>query len=125
MALGNHELDMGNEPVAQFVRRIDFPLLAGNWNLSAESDEKTLKISDADNIRSFDTETRAATYIIKEINGEPVALFGLSLDKMADIANPDPDTPFENAVETATATVRLLQSLGINKIILLSHLGYE
>ncbi|HAT7737613.1 TPA: bifunctional metallophosphatase/5'-nucleotidase [Vibrio vulnificus] len=125
MALGNHELDMGNEPVAQFVRRIDFPLLAGNWNLSAESDEKTLKISDADNIRSFDTETRAATYIIKEINGEPVALFGLSLDKMADIANPDPDTPFENAVETATATVRLLQSLGMNKIILLSHLGYE
>ncbi len=36
MALGNHELDMGNEPVGKFIREIEFPLLAGNWNLSRE-----------------------------------------------------------------------------------------
>ena len=36
MALGNHELDMGNEPVALFCQRTQFPLLAGNWDLSNE-----------------------------------------------------------------------------------------
>lgn len=41
MALGNHELDMGNEPVARFLQRIDFPLLAGNWDVSQESTKKT------------------------------------------------------------------------------------
>lgn len=125
MALGNHELDMGNEPVAQFVRRIQFPLLAGNWNLSGENPNKPLTINGCQNIRSFEAETRSAQYIIKEIDGEPVAIFGLSLDKMADIANPDPDTPFENAIETARATVAKLNQAGINKIILLSHLGYD
>lgn len=40
MALGNHELDMGNEPVGKFVREIDFPLLAGNWNLSQEGSKE-------------------------------------------------------------------------------------
>ncbi|WP_052079207.1 bifunctional metallophosphatase/5'-nucleotidase [Vibrio navarrensis] len=125
MALGNHELDMGNEPVAEFVRRVRFPLLAGNWNLSHERQDKALTLRDAGNVKSFQSETRTADYIIKEIDGEPVAIFGLSLDKMADIANPDPDTPFENSIDTARNTVELLQHRGINKIILLSHLGYE
>ncbi|MFA0521906.1 bifunctional metallophosphatase/5'-nucleotidase, partial [Vibrio sp. 10N.222.55.E8] len=40
MTLGNHELDMGNEPVAIFAKRIQFPLLAGNWNLSNEDINK-------------------------------------------------------------------------------------
>ncbi|MCF8777972.1 bifunctional metallophosphatase/5'-nucleotidase [Vibrio sp. IRLE0018] len=125
MALGNHELDMGNEPVAQFVRRIQFPLLAGNWNLSNENPNKSLTIKECKNIRSFDVQTSTAQYIVKLIDGEPVAIFGLSLDKMADIANPDLDTPFENAIETAKATVARLNQEGINKIILLSHLGYD
>lgn len=40
MAVGNHELDMGNLPVAEFAERIDFPLLAGNWDLSNERQDK-------------------------------------------------------------------------------------
>ena len=44
MALGQYELDMGNQPVAQFLTRIEFPLLAGNWDVSNESINKTIRV---------------------------------------------------------------------------------
>lgn len=125
MALGNHELDMGNEPVALFCQRTQFPLLAGNWDLSNESLQKPHRVSDSNNVYSYQTETQSAQYIVKEFHGEQVAILGLSIDKMSDIANPDADTPFKSAIETAKATVKQIHSSGIKNIILLSHLGYE
>ncbi len=125
MALGNHELDMGNEPVAQFCQRTNFPLLAGNWDLSNESKLKSHRLSNRNNVLSYQPGTQSAQYLVKEFDGEKVAIFGLSIDKMSDIANPDTDTPFVTAVETAQATVKQIHTDGINKIILLSHLGYE
>ncbi len=44
---------------------------------------------------------------------------------MADIANPDSDSLFVNAIETARKTIAVIHQHGINKIILLSHLGYD
>ncbi|WP_139685109.1 bifunctional metallophosphatase/5'-nucleotidase [Vibrio tasmaniensis] len=125
MTLGNHELDMGNEPVAIFAKRIKFPLLAGNWNLSNEDINKTHTLADNEIVKPYLTVTRSASFITKEFDGEKVAIFGLSIDKMAGIANPDIDTPFENALETAKATIEQIHKAGINKIVLLSHLGYE
>ncbi|WP_372379177.1 bifunctional UDP-sugar hydrolase/5'-nucleotidase [Vibrio natriegens] len=125
MALGNHELDMGNEPVAQFCQRTNFPLLAGNWDLSNESVSKTHRVSDCGNVLSYQHQTQSAQYMVKEFDGVPVAIFGLSIDKMSDIANPDADTPFVAAIETAKATVEQIHAAGIKNIILLSHLGYE
>ncbi|WP_415679297.1 bifunctional metallophosphatase/5'-nucleotidase [Vibrio mytili] len=125
MALGNHELDMGNEPVALFCKRTNFPLLAGNWDLSNELQAKTHRISTCDNVLSYKPETKSAQYVVKEFDGEKVAIFGLSLDKMSEIANPDADTPFISAIETAKATVEQIHDSGIRNIILLSHLGYE
>ncbi|CDU15410.1 bifunctional metallophosphatase/5'-nucleotidase [Vibrio coralliirubri] len=125
MTLGNHELDMGNEPVAIFAKRIKFPLLAGNWNLSNEDINKTHTLADNDIVKPYLPETRSASFITKEFDGEKVAIFGLSIDKMAGIANPDIDTPFENALETAKATIEQIHQAGINKVVLLSHLGYE
>ncbi|MGR5178127.1 bifunctional metallophosphatase/5'-nucleotidase [Vibrio parahaemolyticus] len=124
MVLGNHELDMGNEPVGKFARDIEFPLLAGNWNLSEEA-SKQYPIKHLDNVYHFDTETRTARWTEKTIDGETMAIFGLSMEKMADIANPDCDTYFEPVLATATKTVAAIRATGINKIILLSHMGYE
>ncbi|RTZ17357.1 bifunctional metallophosphatase/5'-nucleotidase [Vibrio aquaticus] len=125
MALGNHELDMGNEPVAHFVQKIDFPLLAGNWDLSNELLTKPIRLSDSPNVVSYNPDSQAAKWIEKEINGETIAIFSLALDKMADISNPDFDTPFTNAIETAKQTVTAINAKGINKIVLLSHMGYD
>ncbi|CAH0536877.1 bifunctional metallophosphatase/5'-nucleotidase [Vibrio marisflavi] len=125
MTLGNHELDMGNEPVAAFVKKINFPLLAGNWDLSNEDSSKLSRVSESQNVLSYIPESQRAQWICKLVNQEPVAIFGVSIDKMQDIANPDPDTPFVNALNTVRNTIKDIQSKGVNKIILLSHLGYE
>lgn len=125
MALGNHELDMGNEPVAQFATQIEFPLLAGNWDLSNELESKALKLSSNSRVLSYNPETGGARWIEKQVGHNKVAIFSLALDKMADISNPDWDTPFTNAIQTAQHTVRDIRATGINKIILLSHMGYE
>ncbi|WP_414932353.1 bifunctional metallophosphatase/5'-nucleotidase [Vibrio europaeus] len=125
MALGNHELDMGNEPVAQFAKQINFPLLAGNWDLSNELREKTCRLSDNPAIVSFDAQNKSANWIEKQVGDDSVAIFSLALDKMADISNPDWDTPFINSIETAKNTVEQIHKAGINTIILLSHMGYE
>ena len=125
MALGNHELDMGNAPVADFLDRVKFPMLAGNWDLSGEKAGKANPLKSKNNLYSYNAEANIASYIIKEVSGEPVAIFGLSIDQMADIANPDADTPFAGSVETAINTINALHHKGINKIILLSHLGYD
>ncbi len=125
MAVGNHELDMGNLPVAEFANRIDFPLLAGNWDLSNESSDKPMVLSGNPNVYSYKPSTKSAQWIVKHVEEEPVAVFSLALDKMADISNPDSDTPFVNCIETANNTVTQIRKAGINKIILLSHMGYE
>ncbi|WP_039971210.1 bifunctional metallophosphatase/5'-nucleotidase [Vibrio halioticoli] len=125
MTLGNHELDMGNAPVASFVNQINFPLLCGNWDLSQESASKAVKISDAENVYPFQVQQQCAKWMQHQAGDECIAIFGLSIDKMVDIANPDIDTPFVNALQTAKNTVQQIQASGINKVILLSHLGYE
>ncbi|MFM2666489.1 bifunctional UDP-sugar hydrolase/5'-nucleotidase [Vibrio mediterranei] len=124
MALGNHELDMGNEPVGKFIREIEFPLLAGNWNLSREGD-KEFPLNGHPNLYQYDAEQKTAQWIVKSVGNEQVAIFGLSIDKMADIANPDCDTSFESSLEVARATIAAIKQSGINKIIILSHMGYE
>lgn len=125
MTVGNHELDIGNELFAQFSTLVSFPILAGNWDLSEESQDKEIRLSDNSNIYSYDTEKKIAKCLIKDYQGEKLAIMGLSIDRMEDISSPDPDTPFVPSLETAQNTVRYLHAQGINKIILLSHLGYE
>ncbi|SON53362.1 bifunctional metallophosphatase/5'-nucleotidase [Vibrio tapetis] len=125
MVIGNHELDMGNEPVADFLDRVEFPMLASNWDLSAEQSHKKNPLSTKANLHSYQADNGVGSWLTIDVDGEPVALFGLSLDKMAAISNPDSDTPFLNATMVAEQTVQAIHKAGINKIILLSHLGYD
>jgi len=125
MAIGNHELDMGNEPVAAFLDRIDFPMLAGNWDLSNELTTKSHSLRGRTNLLSYQPDKKIAQWITRLVDDEPIAIFGISLDKMSDIANVDPDTPFVNALETTKNTINAIQQSGINKIILISHLGFD
>ena len=125
MALGNHELDMGNQVVADFMDLANFPLLAGNWDLSGEHQNKQNPLSPKSNVMAYDNENGHAKYLVKDVDGEPVAIFGLAIENMSGIANPDPDTQFLNVTSVAQQTVEAIRLAGINKIIVLSHLGYE
>ncbi|MCW8329367.1 bifunctional metallophosphatase/5'-nucleotidase [Photobacterium sp. SDRW27] len=125
MALGNHELDMGNGVVADFLDSANFPMLVANWDLASESQSKPNPLREKNNIYAYDSAAGHGRYIVKDVDGEPVAVFGLAIENMAGIANPDPDTFFLNVVDVANKTIAAIHQQGINKIVLLSHLGYD
>ncbi|TKB56650.1 bifunctional metallophosphatase/5'-nucleotidase [Ferrimonas aestuarii] len=125
MALGNHEFDLGNGPLAEFLGRIQFPLLSANIDLSHESQDKPLKMAGHKNLKGYLPKQQHGQYIVKSVQGDRVALFGLSLDNMHSLACADADTQFHDCLTVAKATIRAIQEEGINKILILSHLGYE
>ncbi|RXJ74505.1 bifunctional metallophosphatase/5'-nucleotidase [Veronia nyctiphanis] len=125
MTLGNHELDLGNTPVAEFLDHIDFPLLAGNWDISNEDIGKSNRLTDKEKLQPYSPNEKRANIIYKDFGNTRVAIFGICIDKMAAIANPDDDTPFLDATTVVRNTVAYLHSKAIKHIILLSHLGYE
>ncbi|PKG57511.1 bifunctional metallophosphatase/5'-nucleotidase [Shewanella sp. Choline-02u-19] len=125
MVLGNHEIDAGNGPVLDFLNDIQFPLLAGNMDLSQESQHKTARLASHPNLYDYDNDTQTAKYILKPLQDKQVAIVGITLDQMKEIARPDEDTHFINAIETTRRTVAKLHAEGIVHIIVLSHLGLD
>jgi 5'-nucleotidase len=125
MVIGNHEIDAGNSPVQAFLNRIDFPVLAGNMDLSQEDRQKTGRLYGHPMLYDFDDSTETAKVLIKPFYDTKLAIIGITLDQMRLIARPDPDTYFVNAIETTERTIQRLHQQGIHHIIVLSHLGLD
>jgi 5'-nucleotidase / UDP-sugar diphosphatase len=109
MAVGNHEFDKGSGVLANFIRAAQFPVLAANCDVSGNHNLKGL-------IRP---------YIVKVINGNEVGIIGLITPDTEETSSPDADIVFNDARSVAEDTIQTLAARGINKIILLTHLGYE
>ncbi|WP_372941260.1 bifunctional UDP-sugar hydrolase/5'-nucleotidase [Shewanella sp.] len=125
MVLGNHEIDAGNSPVQAFLNRIDFPVLAGNMDLSHEDRLKAGRLYGHPMLYDFDDSSETAKVLIKPFHDTKMAIIGITLDQMRLIARPDPDTDFVNAIDTTRATIARLHHQGIKHIIVLSHLGLD
>lgn len=124
MTIGNHEFDLGNDPLQEFIAEADFPLLAGNMDLSQENQGKSHPMRPLENLYSYNSEKGIAQYLLKSMGEAPLAIFGITLDSMPSIGSPDPDCLFVDAIETTRTTVKHLKQQGIHRIIVLSHLGY-
>ncbi|WP_051252821.1 bifunctional metallophosphatase/5'-nucleotidase [Ferrimonas kyonanensis] len=125
MVLGNHEFDLGNPMLSTFIQGLQFPVLAANMDLSQERTDKTSPMRGLSNLLDYDPGQQRGRYLVKHLDGEPVALFGLTLDNMHELACADNDTQFHPCLDVARATIDAIEHAGINKIIILSHLGYD
>lgn len=125
MVIGNHDIDEGNARLAEFAKQIDFPLLAGNMDLSQEDIRKPGNLRTVANILAYDEQTQLASYLEKPFYDKKLAIIGITLDQMKEIARPDPDTHFADAIATTARTVAHLHAKGIKHIIVLSHLGLD
>ncbi|NMH65491.1 bifunctional metallophosphatase/5'-nucleotidase [Shewanella salipaludis] len=125
MVLGNHEIDAGNSPVQAFLNRVDFPVLAGNMDLSQEDSHKPGKLRDHPMLFDYQEQSRTAKVLLRPFHDRTLAIIGITLDQMKLIARPDADTHFANAIVTTANTVRQLKADGIDHIIVLSHLGLD
>lgn len=109
MAIGNHEFDSGPPALARFIVDADFPVLSANIDASAQVSLTGL----------------IEAYTIIEVDGEQIGVFGLTTEDTTFISSPGPDVTFADVTATAQATVAALQGMGVNKIVALTHIGYN
>ncbi|GAE05938.1 5'-nucleotidase C-terminal domain-containing protein [Paenibacillus sp. JCM 10914] len=121
MTFGNHEFDKGSEVLNDFIEQAEFPFVSSNVNFSADP---LLRGKFKDEVTRDPLKGNVYPAIIMEVDGEQVGLIGLTTEDTANIASPGLVT-FDHAVQKARETVAMLQLEGINKIIVLSHLGYD
>jgi 5'-nucleotidase len=124
MAVGNHEFDRGDRLLASFARRARFPILCSNLAFRDEVAERS-PLYRANKPLIHCDETEGAKYVVRTYGKDRIALFGLTLPSMADIAAPSEALEFLDPYSVAREVVRHATSVGINKIVLLSHLGIE
>ncbi|WP_246880648.1 bifunctional UDP-sugar hydrolase/5'-nucleotidase [Sporosarcina sp. 6E9] len=126
MTFGNHEFDLGSsqeghQALVDFIEAARFPFVSSNVDFSGD-DKFTGLFSDL--ISSEPEEGRIYNGIIKEINGEKVGIFGLTTADTADISSPDAVT-FSDYIEEAERAVAAFESQGVDKIIAVTHIGYD
>jgi len=109
MTFGNHEFDRGTSPIPGWIYRSKFPWLSANIDFSTESTIAQL----------------VKPYLIKEIKGERVGIIGVTTETTPQTTINVGKAVFSNAVTAVQKQVADLTALGINKIVLLSHLGYQ
>ncbi|WP_194756708.1 bifunctional metallophosphatase/5'-nucleotidase [Aliidiomarina indica] len=126
MALGNHEFDLDNRRLNEFLDLINFPVLAANIDASADADLKDQSNLKPYVIFAFDgyEKERLAQMPLYPDGRRMVAVFGIALDDMPNISPHTGDVEFFDMVESAQATVDKLKALGVEKIIAVTHVGH-
>ena len=109
MVVGNHEFDAGPATLASFIRMADFSVLSSNIDASEDSDLA----------HGF------SGLSVRYVNGQAIAVFGLTSEHTAIASSPGPNVHFLDAVETAQQVAANLDERGFDIIIALTHLGYE
>lgn len=121
MTFGNHEFDKDSNVLASFIKETTFPLVSANVNVTKDP---VLGALFQNEISTAPEGGKIYPAIVKTVDGEKVGIFGLTTEDTTFLASPSDDIVFENAVEKAEATVVSLEAEGIDKIVVLSHLGY-
>jgi 2',3'-cyclic-nucleotide 2'-phosphodiesterase (5'-nucleotidase family) len=109
MCLGNHEFDKGPEVLAEFVDNADFPVLCANFDFANEAS----------------LSGKIKPWVIIEKDGEEYGIFGLTNIETREISSPGENIIINNPLDVAEEIVAELSAKGINKIIALTHLGWE
>lgn len=126
ITLGNHEFDLGSSPeghkaLADFIKASQFPVLTANVDFTKDS-LFTGMFSDL--VSSEPENGKIYAGMIKEVNGEKIGIFGLTTAETKDIASPG-SVAFENYIDEAKKAVKAFEDKGVDKIIALTHIGYD
>lgn len=108
MAIGNHEFDDGPEELARFIDALKFPMISGNVLAGLNT-----PIAD-----------KYKPYVIKEFGGEKVAIVSVLATDTDETSSPGDDVLFIDEISYLKDAVKEIEAAGVNKIVLLSHVGY-
>jgi 5'-nucleotidase / UDP-sugar diphosphatase len=108
--LGNHEFDDGDAALAHFLGQVNVPVVAANV------------VPTGDDPLAGDWRP----YVIKRFKEEPVGIIGVDIAGATEASSrPGKAIRFADEITSVQRYVDVLETMGINKIILLSHFGYE
>ncbi len=108
MAIGNHEFDDGPEELAKFIDALKFPMISGNTLAGLNS-----PVAD-----------KFKPYIIKEFGEEKVAIVSVLATDTDETSSPGDAVLFADEIGYLKEAVKEIEGQGIDKIVLLSHVGY-
>ncbi|MEN9935506.1 MAG: hypothetical protein RLZZ387_2085 [Chloroflexota bacterium] len=109
MAVGNHEYDIGQQALVDFIRGATFPVLSANTQVESSSPLNGL----------------IQPWTVIWVGGQPIGIIGLTTEETGILSNPGPGVAFTNYIEAARRGVQTLRQQGVNKIIALTHVGIE
>ncbi|NTF32871.1 5'-nucleotidase C-terminal domain-containing protein [Rhizobium skierniewicense] len=108
MAIGNHEFDDGPAELLKLINAVKFPIISGNT-----------KIADGSELKD-----KFKGYIIKDMSGQKVAVVSVLAKDTNETSSPGDKVTFDDEIEYLKGAVKDIQDQGVNKIVLLSHVGY-
>lgn len=109
MTVGNHEFDDGPEVLRGFMEAVEFPVLMSNADVSKEP--------------ALAGVLKKSTII--EVGGEKIGLIGATPEDTDELASPGDNISFTDPLTAIQTEVDMLTKMGVNKIIVLSHLGHK
>jgi 2',3'-cyclic-nucleotide 2'-phosphodiesterase (5'-nucleotidase family) len=109
MCLGNHEFDAGLETLTEFVNGAKFHIVSANIQFPTGSR----------------LDNTIAPFVIIEKNGERYGIFGLTTEETTEISNTGIDITVTDHIAAARLAVAELERNRINKIIALTHIGWN
>ncbi|MBU1229485.1 MAG: 5'-nucleotidase C-terminal domain-containing protein [Proteobacteria bacterium] len=109
MTLGNHEFDKGPGLTGSLLARAGFPVVSANIDVS---DEPALA-------------GRVRPYVVKRFGPDRVGIIGATTPSTPGIVSGVGRVRFREAAPAVAAVVRELRGQGVDKIVVLSHDGYE
>lgn len=110
MTLGNHEFDNGDEILAAFIDALEFPVVTANVDFS-----QSPVLAD-----------KVQPYVVLEVGEEQIGIIGLVTPETEILSSPGPELVFNNDLIGVTQSlVDELTEQGVNKIVLLTHIGYD
>ena len=107
MAVGNHEFDDGPDGLADFLDKVSFPVLSANIDVSQNN-----RLAD-----------RVGKSTVLEVAGTQIGVVSVLAEDTPETSSPGATVIFSSAVDAAQAEVDRLTGEGINKIVLLTHVG--
>ncbi len=107
--IGNHEFDRGQQVLADFIAKAKFPIISANIDIAPESP----------------LYGKVRPWHVLDMKGEKIGVFGLTTPDTAILANVGDGVKFTDPIAAAQTSISALKQQGINKIIALTHIGFE
>ncbi len=109
MAVGNHEFDDGPEGLSKFLDKVKHPVISGNTDVSAN-----------DLLAN-----RIPANVVLDVGGEKIGIVSVLATDTDETSSPGDAVRFEDEIEFLKKDVAALQASGVNKIIALTHVGFN